>query len=90
MNEFAPWANEFITDPPIFDAISCKSSEEEGLTLHGHAVGSMNHWVASVEIGKRDQVADNLVEHLGEGAIDSEHFFCKIHFYAPVRGEDYS
>ena len=83
VNEFVPWANEFITDSPLFDAVSCATSGTEGLTFHGHELMSMNHWVASVEIGKRDQVADGLVERLGEGATDTEKLFL-------VRGEDYS
>ena len=49
VNEYAPWANEFITTDTFYAAISCNTSEKEGLSLHGHDVESMNHWVASVE-----------------------------------------
>ena len=43
---FAPWATESITDRPLFDAISCNWENGPGLSLHGHEVHSMNHWVA--------------------------------------------
>jgi len=43
---YAPWATEHITDRPLVDAVSCKWAHGPGLSLHGHAVQSMNHWVA--------------------------------------------
>ena len=67
VDEFAPWAKAFITDRPLFDAISCNTSEKEGVALHGHAVHAMNHWLASVDTGNREQVAAELVESFGHG-----------------------
>ena len=43
--EFAPWATESITDRLMFDAISCHWERGPGLSLHGHVLHSMNHWV---------------------------------------------
>ena len=45
-------ANEFITHRPIYEAIACLISEEEGLTLIGHEVASMNHCVVAIEVEK--------------------------------------
>ena len=43
--------------------------------MHGHAVGSMNHWVVPIGSGKHDQVADDLIERLGEGATSEQMLF---------------
>ena len=54
VNEFAPWANDFITHRPIYDGISCETSQEEGLTLLGPGAESMNHWVVAIEFGEHE------------------------------------
>ena len=54
VNEFAPWANDFIDYRPIYDAISCGTSEGTGLSLHDHDVGSMNHWVVAIAFEVQD------------------------------------
>ena len=72
---FAPWATSFVTDRPLFDAISCKISEENGLEVHGHELHVMNHWVGSVDDGKRDLVSVDFDASLGEGATEVEETF---------------
>ena len=50
LNEYASWANEFISHRPIYDIIACRFSRE-GVTVLEHELTSMNHWVAAIEYG---------------------------------------
>ena len=47
VNEYAPWANDFITHRPLYDGISCTISQAEGLALLGPGAESMNQWVVA-------------------------------------------
>ena len=38
VKEYAPWAVGFVNHRPIYDAISCRVSRKEGLSLHDHNV----------------------------------------------------
>jgi len=72
VNEFAPWANDFIDYRPIYDAISCGTSEGTGLSLHDHDVGSMNHWVVAIAFEVQDI---STVDRTREGGTESEELF---------------
>ena len=72
--QFAPWATESITDCPLFQAISVRV-HRASLSLHGHALHTMNHWVASFRDDKIGSNPTNYIESLGEGASDTETTF---------------
>ena len=54
VKEYAPWAVGFVNHRPIYDAISCRVSPKEGLSLHDHNVRRMNHWVAAIGFDRED------------------------------------
>ena len=73
--QFAPWATESITDCPLFQAISCRFAQGTSLSLHGHALHTMNHWVASFRDDRIGSIPTDYIESLGEGASDTETTF---------------
>ena len=49
MQDYASWVVGFVDHRPIYEAISCRISEE-GLNMHEHNVRKMNHWVAAIKV----------------------------------------
>ena len=76
VNEFAPWANDFITHRPVYEAIGCLISAEEGLTLVGHDLMSMNHWVVAIEVEKDKGPP---IDETREYATDAETLFFTLY-----------
>ena len=72
VKEYAPWAVGFVNHRPIYDAISCRVSRKEGLSLHDHNVRRMNHWVAAIGFVREDS---STVDRTREGGTESEELF---------------
>ena len=72
VKEYAPWAVGFINHRPIYDAISCRVSPKEGLSLHDHDMSKMNHWVVAIGFDREDS---STVDRTREDGTESEELF---------------
>jgi hypothetical protein len=70
---YAPWAVGFINHRPFYDAISCRTSPQQGLSLHDHNVRRMNGWVVAIAFSREDT---STVDRTREDGTESDGFFC--------------